>query len=124
MYLGYIACTLSVCVISLGLFNYIENQIAKNCESVDYDDGYALPLTYAVYAGSLGTQSIVFSKSVSLLMRQQIQGTNVFVHWQTFVFLFAFLFFATFWVTRLNKARAPPTNANGRGQGRLYVIAF
>jgi len=100
VYLLYISALAVLCLTSFVAFRYLEGK-QKVGTSVD---GRLMPITYALFSGSLGTQSIVFSKSISLLLRRSLNGDNMLIFWQTYVFLFAFVFFAVFWVTRLNKS--------------------
>ncbi|GAX78098.1 hypothetical protein CEUSTIGMA_g5540.t1 [Chlamydomonas eustigma] len=62
-----------------------------------------MPVAYSVFAALLGTQSVLFSKSLSVLLRMTVQGDNQFNNWYTWVTLICFFISAGFWVTRLNK---------------------
>mmetsp|Transcript_29842 Transcript_29842/g.65998 ORF Transcript_29842/g.65998 Transcript_29842/m.65998 type:complete len:724 (-) Transcript_29842:358-2529(-) len=62
-----------------------------------------LPVAYSIFSALLGTQSVLFSKSLSVLLRETISGTNQLGNWYTWVTLICFLISAGFWVTRLNK---------------------
>lgn len=65
--------------------------------------GQILPVAYSIFSALLGTQSVLFSKCLSVLLRETIAGNNQLTQWFTWVVLPLFLFTAIFWVTRLNK---------------------
>lgn len=64
-----------------------------------------LPVSYALYAGMLGTQSVVFCKSLSTLLRTTIAGDSQLGSFFFWGLMAAFLATAAFWVNRLNQAR-------------------
>ena len=112
---GYLVASVTMCVVSLLTFRYLEAKHVVEDALGDlsgYDSSSLVPLSYAVFSASLGTQSIIFSKSVSLLLRAQLSGDNMLVHWQTYTFLGAFVVFACFWVNRLNHVSPPPERTN------------
>lgn len=65
-----------------------------------------LPISYAMFSGMLGTQSVLFCKMLSMLLRTTIQGHSQLASWFTWLIFFLFLGTAFFWVSRLNKVRA------------------
>lgn len=64
-----------------------------------------LPVSYALFSGMLGTQSVVFCKSLSSLLRTTIAGDSQLASAFFWVLMALFIATATFWVTRLNKVR-------------------
>lgn len=62
-----------------------------------------MPLAFAVYAAALGTQSIVYGKSLAMLLRKSLQGPTQLTHWYTYVALLLFLAFAAFWVVKYSE---------------------
>ena len=83
-----------------------------------------LPVSYAVFSGMLGTQSVVFCKSLSSLLRTTIAGDSQLQSAFFWALMVLFVATATFWVTRLNKAR--PAIDPGRrhmSSARLVVLA-
>ena len=68
----------------------------------------ALPISYSVFSGMIGTQSVLFSKALSTLMRTTIDGDSQLDSWFFWLVLLLFLCCAYFWVTRLNQVRPSP----------------
>ena len=62
-----------------------------------------LPVSYATFSGMIGTQSVLFSKTLSTLLRVTLGGNSQLRSWFTWVILALFLITSTFWVSRLNK---------------------
>eukprot|EP00210_Caulerpa_lentillifera_P008458 g8070.t1 len=63
-----------------------------------------LPVSYALFSGMIGTQSVLFGKTISTLLRVTIGGNSQLESWFTWVIVIFFLFTSTFWISRLNKA--------------------
>lgn len=62
-----------------------------------------LPFSYAMLSAIIGSQSVLFSKCLSTLLRKTISGESQAGSWFTWLCLFMFLCTATFWVVQLNK---------------------
>ena len=62
-----------------------------------------LPISYALYSGMIGTQSVLFSKALSTLLRTTIDGDSQVDSWLFWLVLILFLCCAYFWVMSLNK---------------------
>ena len=62
-----------------------------------------LPVLYALFSALVGTQSVLFSKTLAVLLRATAAGDNQLKRWFTWVVIPLFLGAAVFWVTRLNK---------------------
>eukprot|EP00798_Chlamydomonas_sp_ICE-L_P025205 gene25205-10848_t len=62
-----------------------------------------MPVAYSIYSGLIGTQSVVFSKSLSMLLRLSFNGDNQMKSWFTYVMLLCFLITAFFFMSRLNQ---------------------
>ena len=67
----------------------------------------ALPVSYALFAGLLGTQSVVFCKSLSTLLRTTLAGDSQLGSVFFWGLMAAFLGTAAFWVNRLNQVTPP-----------------
>lgn len=65
-----------------------------------------LPFSYAMVSGIIGSHSVLFAKSLSVLLRQTINGENELDGWFTYVVLLMFICSASFWMTRLNDGLA------------------
>lgn len=65
----------------------------------------ALPITYSLFSGMIGTQSVLFSKALSTLLRTTLDGDSQLDSWFFWLVLVLFLCCAYFWVTSLNKVR-------------------
>lgn len=63
----------------------------------------ALPISYSLFSGMIGTQSVLFSKALSSLLRTTIDGHSQLNSWFFWLVLILFLCCAYFWVTSLNK---------------------
>eukprot|EP00218_Dolichomastix_sp_CCMP3274_P009343 CAMPEP_0170146328 /NCGR_PEP_ID=MMETSP0033_2-20121228/29618_1 /TAXON_ID=195969 /ORGANISM="Dolichomastix tenuilepis, Strain CCMP3274" /LENGTH=300 /DNA_ID=CAMNT_0010383043 /DNA_START=94 /DNA_END=992 /DNA_ORIENTATION=+ len=66
----------------------------------------SLPATFALYSGIIGTNSVLFSKIMSTLLRTTFQGESQLAEWFMWVVLCAFIFTAVFWVAQGNRALA------------------
>lgn len=64
----------------------------------------AVPITFALVSGIIGTQGVVLAKSCSDLIRSTFQGENQFVHPFTYVLLAIWVYVITFWLRRMNEA--------------------
>ena len=58
---------------------------------------------YVLFSALVGTQSVLYGKSLSLLFRASLAGTNVVKSWYSWACLLAFLVAAFYWVRRFNK---------------------
>ena len=68
----------------------------------------ALPISYSLFSGMIGTQSVLFSKALSTLLRTTLDGDSQLRSWFFWMVLVLFLCCAYFWVTSLNKVRYAP----------------
>lgn len=65
-----------------------------------------LPYSYAVVSGAIGSHSVLFAKSLSVLLRSTLQGDNQLDGWFTYLVFFLFAGTASFWMARLNDGLA------------------
>lgn len=65
-----------------------------------------LPYTYAVVSGAVGSHSVLFAKSLSVLLRSTLEGDNQLDGWFTYIVFFLFVGTASFWMARLNDGLA------------------
>ena len=69
-----------------------------------------LLISYSIFSAMLGSQSVLFGKSISVILRTTFSGNNQLGNWYTWVVLPIFAFTALFWVTRLNKVGKSATH--------------
>eukprot|EP00963_Diacronema_lutheri_P002983 scaffold241_cov340-Pavlova_lutheri.AAC.4 len=63
-----------------------------------------VPLCFALASATIGTQSVIFGKSLSTLLRAAWSGFGHLTNWLTGVLLVFLLFTSVFWMVMLNKA--------------------
>ena len=61
------------------------------------------PFLYASYSALIGTQSVLYGKTVSELINATAKGDNQFTSWYTYVAMLCLLVTAVFWMYHLNK---------------------
>mmetsp|Transcript_10284 Transcript_10284/g.21143 ORF Transcript_10284/g.21143 Transcript_10284/m.21143 type:complete len:485 (+) Transcript_10284:161-1615(+) len=59
------------------------------------------PITYACFSAIFGTQAVIFSKCLALLLKE---GGDAFKHWLIYCTLVGWLIFVYVWLTRMNDA--------------------
>jgi hypothetical protein len=64
-----------------------------------------LPLCYALFSGMPGTQSVLYGKSLSTMLRTSVGGNSQLGQWYFWLAALLFVGFAGFWLTRFSKAR-------------------
>ncbi|KXZ48891.1 hypothetical protein GPECTOR_24g180 [Gonium pectorale] len=98
-----------VYLVMMGVFMfgfYIVYLHAKKVCSKRGQEGFwyiAMLVSYSIFSALLGSQSVLFGKSISVILRTTFEGSNQLGNWYTWVVLPIFTFTALFWVTRLNK---------------------
>ena len=91
-YIAYLCVGATVAVASYGAFWWIRRKTGRRSLAL-----------YVLFSAVVGTQSVLYGKSLSLLFRAALDGTNVAKHWYSWVCLMAFLAAAVYWVRRFNK---------------------
>lgn len=91
-YIAYLCVGATVAVASYGAFWWIRRTTGRRSLAL-----------YVLFSAVVGTQSVLYGKSLSLLFRAALDGTNVAAHWYSWVCLVAFLAAAVYWVRRFNK---------------------
>jgi magnesium transporter len=71
-----------------------------------------LPICYALFSGIPGTLSVLYGKSMSLLLRSTFGAgrDSQFDNWYTYMTFVLFAIAALFWMTRFNKVRNKKTS--------------
>ncbi|CAM6095094.1 unnamed protein product [Calypogeia fissa] len=65
-----------------------------------------VPLSYSVVSAAIGTHSVLFAKSLSILMRLTVRGDSQLDAFFTYLIFVLFLGTASFWMARLNEGLA------------------
>ena len=74
-------------------------------EAIDDQWVKLLPVTFALFSGTIGTQSVLFCKTLSTLLRTTIAGDSQLHSWFFWVTFLSFVGTAYFWISRLNLVR-------------------
>ncbi|GFR49777.1 hypothetical protein Agub_g11717 [Astrephomene gubernaculifera] len=101
-------------LVMMGVFVFGFYIVYLHCKKVSRKHGAAagwtvmLMVSYAIFSALLGSQSVLFGKSISVVVRSIISGPGSvritqLKSWYTYVAPLIFIFVALFWVTRLNK---------------------
>ena len=62
-----------------------------------------MPFLFSMYAALLGTQSVIYGKTLAVLLRTTLQGESQVDNWYTWFSLFIFILAAIWWGTRYNQ---------------------
>ncbi|KAH7438331.1 hypothetical protein KP509_04G010400 [Ceratopteris richardii] len=103
VYLIYCMCL--IILVTVNHMTYKKGRaLMTNCtdESVSRYWHTLLPFSYAMVSGIIGSHSVLFAKSLSVLLRQTLNGENELDGWFTYAILLLFILTASFWMTRLN----------------------
>uniref|UniRef100_A0A383W012 Magnesium transporter n=1 Tax=Tetradesmus obliquus TaxID=3088 RepID=A0A383W012_TETOB len=102
-YVSYMAIGAAVVMAAYAGFWIGQRQVSAKGPRAAALWGAVLPLLYCLFSAIIGTQSVLFSKTLAVLLRATASGDNQLTKWFTWLVLPAFLFTAVFWVSRLNK---------------------
>lgn len=105
-YIVYLSVAGAVCVMAYVLYKFGKTRVPSHADRTPEEMGkwYRwLPIAYMLYAATIGTQSVLYGKSMSLLLRTTISGDSQAGHWYTWLVVVLFLGTAFFWVSRFNK---------------------
>ncbi|KAG6555611.1 hypothetical protein Mapa_002846 [Marchantia paleacea] len=107
LYLGY--CALLILIVISQHFVYKRGRhlvMTRGEEAVGTFWRTMVPLSYAIVSGAIGTHSVLFAKSLSILMRLTLSGESQLDAFFTYLIFFLFLGTASFWMARLNEGLA------------------
>ena len=65
---------------------------------------FILPFCYAIVSGMIGSQSVMYAKSFSLMVTESFTGNNQFGSAYTYIFLILYIITIIFWLYRMNNA--------------------
>lgn len=105
-YIAYLCAAGVLCVISYGIYQIGKRKVPHIAEKSAEEMGMWyrwLPILYMLFSASIGTQSVLYGKSMSLLLRTTLSGDNQVGQWYTWLVVVLFLGCAFFWVVRFNK---------------------
>lgn len=104
-YISYLVTGTLISLICEGIYLKMERDASERMEdSDDIVDHWSQPILFAVVSGFFGTQGLIFSKSMSVLLRLTFQGENQFAKWFIYFILPCFIACTVFWLKRLGFA--------------------
>ncbi|KAL3696097.1 hypothetical protein R1sor_010173 [Riccia sorocarpa] len=107
LYLGY--CALLVLIVISQHFVYKRGRHLVMTRGEDIVGPFwrtMVPLSYSIVSGAIGTHSVLFAKSLSILMRLTVSGDSQLDGFFTYLIFILFLGTASFWMARLNEGLA------------------
>ena len=105
-YIAYLCAAGVLCVCSYLVYKFGKRRIPDIAGKSPQDLGVWyrwLPIFYTLFSAAIGTQSVLYGKSMSLLLRTSLAGNNQAGQWYTWLVVILFLGCAIFWVVRFNK---------------------
>ena len=103
-YQVYAGLALALCGASYLLFRHYYHSRVELKRPPLWMHSLVEPLSYTICAAILGTQAVLQSKTLSMLLQATFRGDNQFTQPTVYIVLFAWLFFVSFWLNRLNRA--------------------
>ena len=103
-YQVYAGLALALCGASYLLFRHYYHSRVELRRPPLWMHSLVEPLSYTICAAILGTQAVLQSKTLSMLLQATFRGDNQFTQPTVYIVLFAWLFFVSFWLNRLNRA--------------------
>ena len=73
---------------------------------------WTLPICYSLFSCLLGTLSVLYGKTVAMLLRTTLSGDGQMGSWYFWLSALLFIGFAVYWAVRFNKA-SPAAAAGG-----------
>ncbi|CAD7699807.1 unnamed protein product [Ostreobium quekettii] len=104
VYVSYLIFMAATVFLMYAIYRFGKSTLSPGATSPSPHWNRTLPVSYALFSGLLGTQSVLFSKTLSTLLRTTLGGNNQLTSWFTWLVALVFICTATFWVSRLNKA--------------------
>lgn len=107
-YQRYVACLLVISTLSYMFYsrgrNKMKRMMVRDSAALPALYRKGVPLCFALASATIGTQSVIFGKSLSTLLRAAWSGFGHLTNWLTGVLLVFLLFTSVFWMVMLNKA--------------------
>lgn len=108
VYQRYLAFLLVVSILSYMFYSKGRNKMKKMMvrDSASLPTLYrkGVPLCFAIASATIGTQSVIFGKSLSILLRAAWGGYGDLTNWLTAALLVCLFCTSVFWMVMLNKA--------------------
>lgn len=105
-YIAYLCAAAVLCIVSYLMYQFGKRKVPHHTEKSPQEMGVWyrwLPIFYTLFSAAIGTQSVLYGKSMSLLMRTTLSGDNQVGQWYTWLVVVLFLGCAFFWIVRFNK---------------------
>lgn len=104
--IAYLCCGAAAVAVSYGVYSYGKRKVGGlRGQAIVGPWARWLPILYALFSGIPGTLSVLYGKSMSLLLRTTLGGNNQMDKWYTYIAAALFILTAAFWMTRFNKVR-------------------
>lgn len=98
----YAGCAIAFCILNTFVFRYYHH--ARTILNQDlWQHGFIEPLSYVISSAILGTQAVLQSKTLSVLLQVTFTQENQFAQPTIYIVLASWLFFVSFWLNRLNR---------------------
>jgi drug/metabolite transporter superfamily protein YnfA len=101
-YIAYLSITAVLCVLAFLVYRIGKRRCAHSEDGIPNSWNRWLPICYTIFSACIGTQSVLFGKSMSLLLRTTLAGNSQVGQWYTWIVVVAFLGCAFFWVRQFN----------------------
>lgn len=105
-YIAYLCVAAVVCIASYLMYQFGKTRVPHSMDKSPREMGVWyrwLPIFYTLSSAVIGTQSVLYGKSMSLLLRTSLSGDNQANQWYTWMVVILFMSCACFWVVRFNK---------------------
>ncbi len=105
-YIAYLCAAGALCIASYLMYQFGKRRVPGGMDKSPKEIGVWyrwLPIFYTLFSAVIGTQSVLYGKSMSLLLRTSLSGDNQADQWYTWLVVILFMSCACFWVVRFNK---------------------
>ena len=102
--IAYLCCGAAVAVVAYAVYHIGKKKVGGlRGQAISGPWARWLPILYALFSALPGTLSVLYGKSMSLLLRTTLAGDPQFGKWYTYIAAALFILTAGFWMTRFNK---------------------
>jgi hypothetical protein len=104
-YIVYMVALTVISVSSFSFHRYLTATAAGSSLEIKYPFLKRIgSLLFVLYSSMIGTQTIVFAKCLSNVLRATLSGKNQLGHWYTYAALMGWFCFMVFWLKQLNRS--------------------